>query len=67
MNYMLHNTSSFDIINIIDDTYPNEHHTDTSVDNNDTLPANATYIQDNVSPPDIHKVLFTVMSTNPAT
>ena len=64
---MLHDISAFDFINNIDDIYHNAQHTDTFTDNNNTLLANTTSIQDDISPVDIRNALSTASSNGPAT
>ena len=57
--------SAFDFINNIDDTFPDEQHEDVlNNDNDNTLLANVTYIQDSISPTDIRKVLSTSSNNN---
>ena len=64
---MLHGISVFDFINNIDDIYHNEQHADKFTDNNNTLLANTTSIQDDISPVGIRKALSTAISNGPAT
>ena len=63
---MLHNISTFEFLNNIDDSYLTTQSTDMTSDNDTTLLANTNSLHDShISPADIRKVLSTTNISNP--